>query len=60
MQNLVTKNPKLKNPVTQNTQTINKRIRSTSYIVNVHFSTTSKETICDKILRLIKNDMAMK
>jgi len=33
-----------------------KRIGSTNYRVNVHFSKTSRETINDKILRLIKNE----
>ena len=33
-----------------------KRIGSTNYRVNVHFSKTSRETINDKVLRLIKND----
>ena len=35
-----------------------KRIGNTTYKVNVHFSTTSKETIDDKIMRLIQNDVA--
>lgn len=34
-----------------------KRIGSTTYKVNVHFSRTSKETMGDKILRLIENDV---
>ena len=33
-----------------------KRIGSTIYEVAVHFSTTSKETIGDKITRLIRNE----
>ena len=33
-----------------------KRIGSTNYRVNVHFSDTSKETINDKIIRLIKSE----
>ena len=33
---------------------LQKRIGSTTYVVSVHFSKTSKETIGDKILRLIK------
>ncbi len=33
-----------------------KRIGSTTYTVSVHFSQNSKETMNDKILRLIKND----
>jgi len=31
-----------------------KRIGSTTYEVNVHFSTTSKETMEDKLLRLLE------
>ncbi len=33
-----------------------KRIGSTTYNVSVHFSKTSKETMNDKIIRLIRND----
>ena len=33
-----------------------KRIGNTTYKVNIHFSTTSKETMSDKIMRLIQND----
>jgi hypothetical protein len=36
--------------------TFTKRIGSTTYRVRVHFSETSKETMNDKIMRLIKND----
>jgi hypothetical protein len=32
-----------------------KRIGSTTYEVAVHFSQTSKETLDDKIMRLIRN-----
>jgi hypothetical protein len=35
-----------------------KRIGNTTYKVNVHFSTTSKETINDKIMRLLQNDVS--
>ena len=42
---------------TQDTPTITKRIRTTNYIIGIHFSTTSKENVSDKISRLIKNDM---
>lgn len=37
-----------------------KRIGSTNYRVSVHFSKTSRETMNDKILRLIKNDASGK
>lgn len=33
-----------------------KRIGSTTYRVSVHFSKTSRETVKDKILRLIRNE----
>ena len=33
-----------------------KKIRNTTYRVKIHFSTTSKETMSDKIKRLIMND----
>ena len=35
---------------------LTKRIGSTTYKVNVHFSETSKETIGDKIIRLIQSE----
>ena len=35
-----------------------KRIGSTNYMVNVHFSRTSQETMNDKIIRLIRNETA--
>jgi 3-hydroxy-3-methylglutaryl CoA synthase len=34
-----------------------KRIGKTTYKVNVHFSTTSRETINDKIMRLLRNEV---
>ena len=36
---------------------VQKQIGSTLYLVTVHFSETSKETMDDKILRLIRNDI---
>ena len=39
---------------------LRKRIGSTAYLVSVHFSQTSKETLEDKILRLIKNDSELR
>ena len=41
-----------------NTATFAKKIRTTKYIVGVHFCETAKESVSDKILRLIKNDIA--
>ena len=37
---------------------LTKRIGSTTYKVSVHFSQTSKETMGDKIIRLIQNEVA--
>ena len=33
-----------------------KRIGSTTYVVSIHFSKTSRETIEDKIMRLIESE----
>jgi len=38
------------------THTFTRRIGSTVYRVGVHFSRTSKETVNDKINRLVKNE----
>ena len=38
------------------TRTFTKRIGSTTYRVRVHFSRMSRETINDKIMRLIKRE----
>ena len=37
---------------------LTKRIGSTTYKVSVHFSETSKETMGDKIIRLMEKDAA--
>lgn len=37
---------------------LTERIGQTTYKVNVHFSETSKETIGDKIIRMIENEAA--
>ncbi len=34
-----------------------RKIGKTTYMVGIHFSQTSKETMDDKVLRLIKNDI---
>ena len=39
-------------------RTITRRIGNTNYKVNVHFSRTSRETMNDKIMRLIRNEAA--
>ena len=41
-------------------RTITRRIGNTNYKVNVHFSRTSRETMNDKIIRMIKNEAAGK
>jgi len=33
------------------------RVGSTLYLVNIHFSETAAETMDDKILRMIRNDL---
>ena len=43
---------------TKNSPTFKKRIRTTNYIIGIHFSTTAKENVSDKVLRLIKSDIA--
>ena len=35
-----------------------RKIGSTTYEVIIHFSETSSESLCDKVLRLIKNENA--
>ncbi len=35
-----------------------KRVGGTTYRVNVHFSKTSKESLTDKMLRLIKREVS--
>jgi hypothetical protein len=41
-------------------RTITRRSGNTTYKVNVHFSKTSRETMNDKIMRLIKNEASAK
>lgn len=38
--------------------TFTKRLGSTNYRVSVHFNPNSKETVNDKIIRMIKNEAA--
>ena len=44
-------------PAPEDVPTMVKKIGRTAYEVSFHFSTTSKETMGDKIKRLIKRDM---
>ena len=56
-------NTELTNVTTTKTEQmpmITRTIDRTTYRVFVHFSETSKETINDKVLRLIKNDTDVK
>lgn len=41
---------------TTRSNSFTKQIGKTTYLVNVHFSETSKETLQDKMERLIKNE----
>lgn len=41
----------------QTASMIVRKIGKTTYMVGIHFSQTSKETMDDKVLRLIKNDI---
>lgn len=43
--------------IEQNTPVLVRKIGKTTYMVGIHFSNTSKETMDDKVLRLIKNDI---
>jgi len=57
MQNVATENPHATTPNTENIPTFKKRIRTTNYIIGIYFSTTEKEGVNDKVLRLIKSDI---
>lgn len=46
------------NPAQPRPATMTRRIGGTTYRVNVHFSSTSQETVNDKILRLVKREGA--
>lgn len=50
--------PAPENPSTRSGATIVKRVRTTDYIVSIHYSDIGREDVKDKILRLIKNDIA--
>ena len=43
---------------TANSNTFSKKIGKATYDVHIFFSKTSKENFNDKLLRLIKNDVA--
>ncbi len=44
-------------PPAKNAPSLVKKIGQTTYIVRVHFSRTSKETMSDKIKRMLKNEI---
>ena len=44
-------------PVQKNPPALVKKIGKMTYIVRVHFSTTSKETFSDKVKRMLRNDV---
>jgi len=44
--------------IKKDTKELRKRIGSTNFIVNVHFSNTSTETLKDKVHRLIESEVA--
>ena len=41
----------------ENPPALVKKIGKMTYIVRVHFSTTSKETFSDKVKRMLRNDV---
>ena len=51
---LNTANPTVEQSKPQMTQ----RLSNTTYEVYLHYSTTSKETLTDKVMRLIRNDIS--
>ncbi len=44
-------------PVQENPPALVKKIGKMTYIVRVHFSTTSKETFSDKVKRMLRNEV---
>jgi len=47
----------VKNPTNPESFALSKRIGSTTFKVNVHFSETGRETLEAKALRLMKNEL---
>jgi len=41
----------------RNIPQMTKKVGNTTYEVHIHFSETSKETMTDKVLRLIRNEV---
>lgn len=44
-------------PTMQDAPALVKKIDKTTFVVRVHFSTTSKESMGDKIKRMLKNEV---
>jgi hypothetical protein len=44
--------------VEQSKPQMTQRLSNTTYEVYLHYSTTSKETLTDKVMRLIRNDIS--
>ncbi len=44
-------------PAAEDAPALVKKIGRTTYIVKIHFSETSKETMSDKIKRMLKNEI---
>lgn len=44
-------------PAQENPPALVKKIGKMTYIVRVHFSTTSKETFSDKVKRMLRNEV---
>ena len=44
-------------PTVQDAPALVKKIDKTTFVVRVHFSTTSKESMEDKIKRMLKNEV---
>ena len=51
------KSPTVKNNTPQEPYRLKKRLGSTVYEVNVYFNQDAKETMNDKIMRLIRNEV---
>jgi len=47
----------LKNPTNPESFVMQRRIGSTTFIVNVHFNKEGRETLEEKMLRLMKNEL---
>ena len=48
----------VKNNQSQTSKTITRKVNGIVYEVTIHFSKTSRETMNDKISRLIRNEVA--